>query len=68
MRGNEVMNRLIKPQKFNKGDEVATVSMTLGNAGKSDVLWRRNFGKNGLKKVYGLVVIFAPNSMKSNNF
>lgn len=40
MRGNEIMTCLIRPQKLNKGDKVATVSLSWGGAGNDRILWR----------------------------
>jgi len=67
-KGLNKMNRLIKPQKLNKGDKVATVSPALGIAGDIDVLWRYNLGKKRLEDVHGLTVIPAPNSMKGTDY
>lgn len=61
--GGLVMD-LIKPQKLNKGDTIATLSPSLGLAGDSDVLWRYELGKKCLEDLYRLHVVAAPNSMK----
>lgn len=59
---------LIKPQKLNKGDTIATLSPSLGLAGDSDVLWRYELGKKCLEDLYGLHVVAAPNSMKGSDY
>jgi len=59
---------LIKPQKLNKGDIIATLSPSLGLAGDSDVLWRYKLGKKCLEDLYGLHVVAAPNSMKGSDY
>jgi muramoyltetrapeptide carboxypeptidase LdcA involved in peptidoglycan recycling len=58
---------LIKPQKLNKGDKIATVSPCLGIAGNSDIIWKYYIGKKRLEDL-GLEVIPAPNSMKGEEY
>lgn len=37
---------LIKPKKLNKGDKIATVSLSWGGAGDEEILWRYNQSKD----------------------
>ncbi len=59
---------LIKPQKLNPGDKVATVSLSWGGAGDSDVLWRYNQGKKRLEDEFGLKVVEMPNTLKGTEY
>lgn len=61
------MLQLIKPQKLNKGDTIATVSPCLGISGNPDVLWKYNIGKACLENM-GLKVVSAPNSQKGEEY
>lgn len=42
------MLNLIKPSKLNRGDKVATVSLSWGGAGDNDIIWRYEQGKKRL--------------------
>lgn len=59
---------LIKPRKLNKGDKVATVSLSWGGAGDEETLWRYNQGKERLETLFGLKVIEMPNTLKGSEF
>lgn len=59
---------LIKPKKLNKGDKVATVSLSWGGAGDEDILWRYNQGKERLENNFGLKVVEMPNTLKGSEF
>lgn len=59
---------LVKPNKLNRGDKVATVSLSWGGAGDEDILWRYNQGKNRLENNFGLKVIEMPNTLKGTEF
>lgn len=59
---------LIKPQKLNRGDKVATVSLSWGGAGDSDTLWRYNVGKKRLEDEFGLNVVEMPNTLKGTEY
>lgn len=61
------MVELIKPQKLNKGDIIATVSPCWGISGHSDVLWKYNIGKMRLESL-GLQVVSSPNSQKGEDY
>lgn len=59
---------LIKPKKLNRGDKVATVSLSWGGAGDSDTIWRYNVGKKRLKDEFGLNVVEMPNTLKGTEY
>lgn len=59
---------LIKPQKLNKGDKVATVSLSWGGAGEKDILWRYYQGKERMEKLFGLQVVEMPNALKDADY
>lgn len=59
---------LIKPMKLNKGDKVATVSLSWGGAGDEEILWRYNQGKERLQNLFGLEVVEMPNTLKGTEF
>jgi len=60
--------RLLKPQKLNRGDTVATVSLSWGGAGDENLLWRYNLGKERLQKQFGLNVVEMPNTLKGSSY
>lgn len=60
--------RLVKPQKLNRGDKVATVSLSWGGAGDSDILWRYNAGKKRLQEEFGLNVVEMPCTLKGTEY
>jgi len=65
---NSSMNvELIKPQKLNIGDTIATISPCLGIAGDSEYVWKYKLGKHCLEEL-GLKVVQAPNSMRGETF
>lgn len=55
---------MIKPQKLNKGDTVALVSLSSGLAGESLFRHRVELGIKRLKEDFGLKVITMPNALK----
>ena len=59
---------LIKPQRLQAGDKIATVSLSWGGAGDSDLLWRYNLGKKRLEEQFGLEVIEMPNTLKGSDY
>jgi len=59
---------LIKPQKLNPGDKVATVSLSWGGAGDSDILWRYNAGKKRLEEEFGLKVVEMPHTLMGSEY
>lgn len=62
------MINLIKPKKLSKGDTIATISISGGRAGDSDLLWRYQLGKRRLEEIFQLKVIETPNSMKGSDY
>ena len=60
--------KLIKPQKLNRGDKVATVSLSWGGAGDSGLLWRYNVGKKRLEEEFGLKVVEMSNTLKGTDY
>lgn len=62
------MLNLIKPKKLQKGDRVATVSLSWGGAGDEEILWRYQQGKERLEKVFGLEVVEMPHTLKGSEY
>lgn len=62
------MINLVKPKRLNPGDKVATVSLSWGGAGDSDLLWRYNLGKKRLKEQFGLEVVEMENTLKGSDY
>ncbi|NLK06401.1 MAG: LD-carboxypeptidase, partial [Spirochaetales bacterium] len=48
---------LEKPRHLERGDTVATVSLSWGGAGDPELLWRYEVGKKRLEDVFGLRVV-----------
>lgn len=59
---------LIKPEKLQPGDKVATVSLSWGGAGDPELRWRYDQGVKRLEEVFGLEVVPMPNSLKGSEF
>lgn len=59
---------LQKPPRLQKGDRVATVSLSWGGAGDPEILWRYQQGKERLEKQFGLEVIEMPHTLKGSDF
>jgi muramoyltetrapeptide carboxypeptidase LdcA involved in peptidoglycan recycling len=59
---------LIKPKRLERGDKVATVSLSWGGAGDSDILWRYKVGKKRLQEEFGLDVVEMPNTLKGTEY
>ncbi len=59
---------LQKPKALQKGDTVASVSLSWGGAGDSNLLWRYQIGKERLKKLFGLHVVEMPNTLKGSSY
>jgi muramoyltetrapeptide carboxypeptidase LdcA involved in peptidoglycan recycling len=62
------MLKLLKPHKLNRGDRVATVSLSWGGAGDTNLLWRYNLGKKRLQEQFGLEVVEMPNTLKGSDY
>ena len=53
------MKQLIKPNKLNIGDTVATISISGGRAGDKDLNWRYQLGKKRLEDTFGEMILHA---------
>lgn len=62
------MLKLVKPQRLNRGDKVATVSLSWGGAGDAEFLWRYEVGKKRLQEQFGLEVVEMPNTLKGSDY
>ncbi len=56
---------MIKPEKLQVGDTIATISPSWGCAGDSETSWQYHLGVQRLKEL-GLNVVTAPNSLKGS--
>ncbi|ADL52233.1 S66 family peptidase [Clostridium cellulovorans] len=59
---------LKKPGKLKKGDKVATISLSWGGAGDSDILWRYEVGKKRLQEEFGLEVVEMPHTLSGTEY
>lgn len=59
---------LIKPEKLQRGDQVATVSPSWGGAGNRELRWRYEQGVKRLEEVFGLNVVPMPHSLKGDDY
>lgn len=59
---------LIKPKKLQRGDKVATVSLSWGGAGEPELRWRYEQGVERLQTVFGLEVVAMPHSLKGSDY
>ncbi len=57
---------MLKPKKLNKGDKVATISLSWGGAG--EIPSRYEAGKKQLQEVFGLEVVETQHALKSANW
>jgi muramoyltetrapeptide carboxypeptidase LdcA involved in peptidoglycan recycling len=62
------MLKLTKPQRLNRGDKVATVSLSWGGAGDANLIWRYEQGKKRLQEQFGMEVVEMPNTLKGTAF
>lgn len=62
------MMNLIKPCKLKPGDKIATVSLSWGGAGNTEIMWRYLQGKKRLKQVFGLEVVEMENTLKGQEY
>ena len=58
--------QIIRPQKLNKGDKVAAI--TLSWAGAATIPYRYETGKKQFEEAFGCEVIETPNALKDNDF
>jgi len=59
---------LTKPPKLRPGDKVATVSLSWGGAGDSNLLWRYRMGKKRLEDEFGLTVVEMPHTLCGSEY
>lgn len=59
---------MIKPQKLNKGDKIATVSLSWGGAGDAGVIERYKIAKKRIEEKFGLEVVEMPNTLKGSEY
>ncbi len=57
-----------KPEKLNKGDKVAVVSLSWGGLGDKDLIHKYYIAKERLEKEFGLEVVAMPNALKGSKF
>ena len=62
------MKELIIPNKLNKGDTIALISISGGRAGDEDMLPRYQTGKRRLEEIFGVNVIETPNALKGSDY
>ncbi|MFA6733351.1 MAG: LD-carboxypeptidase, partial [Sphaerochaeta sp.] len=59
---------LEKPRHLERGDTVATVSLSWGGAGDAELLWRYEVGKKRLEDVFGLKVVEMEHTLSGSAF
>ncbi|MEB7383954.1 LD-carboxypeptidase [Staphylococcus xylosus] len=59
---------MLKPQKLNRGDTVAIVSLSSGIAGDDSIVWRSYQGIQRLQEIFGLKVKIMPHALKGSAF
>ncbi|WP_373894064.1 S66 peptidase family protein [Virgibacillus sp. CBA3643] len=59
---------LVKPNKLELGDKIATVSPSGGDAGDPEIRWRYLQGVKRLEEVFGLEVVPMPNNLKGSDY
>ena len=59
---------LEKPRHLERGDTVATVSLSWGGAGDAELLWRYEVGKERLEDVFGLKVVEMEHTLSGSAF
>lgn len=62
------MFSLQKVPMLSSGDTVATVSLSWGGAGDSDIFWRYLQGKQRLEEELGLKVVEMPHTLKGSDY
>lgn len=62
------MKELLKPQKLNRGDKVACVSLSWGGAGDPEILWRYEQGKQRLEQIFGLNAVEMEHTLKGSDY
>ena len=59
---------MIKPQRLQKGDKIAVVSLSSGMLGDDNFIHKYYIAKERLEKEFGLEVIAMPNALKGSEF
>lgn len=59
---------MIRPRRLNKGDKIATVSLSWGGAGDKEFRYRYEIGKKRIEDNFGLEVVEMPNSLKGSEY
>ncbi|WP_074598284.1 S66 family peptidase [Sediminibacillus halophilus] len=59
---------LIKPEKLEPGDRIATISPSWGGAGEPELRWRYEQGISRIADIFGLEVVAMPHSLKGASF
>lgn len=59
---------MLKPQKLNRGDTVAIVSLSSGIAGDDSIVWRTYQGIQRLQEIFGLKIKIMPHALKGSAF
>ena len=59
---------MIKPEKLQRGDTVAIVSLSSGTAGDELFRHRYELGKKRLEEQFGLHVVTMPNALKGSEY
>jgi len=62
------MKKLKKPNKLNRDDKVALVSLSWGGAGDEDILWRYKQGKERLENIFGLEVVEMEHTLAGTEY
>lgn len=62
------MRNLLIPERLQKGDKVAAVSLSWGGAGDEGLLWRYQLGVERLRSVFGLDVVEMPHTLKGSAY
>ena len=59
---------MIKPNRLNKGDKVAVVSLSWGGLGDENFIHKYDIAKERLEKEFGLELIAMPNALKGTKY
>ncbi len=59
---------MIKPQRLQKGDKIAVVSLSSGMLGDDNFIHKYYIAKERLEKEFGLEVVAMPNALKGSEF
>ena len=59
---------MIKPNRLNKGDKIAIVSLSWGGLGDAELIHKYYIAKERLENDFGLKVITMPNALKGSKY